>query len=297
MHRVGKVRGFGAWLVPLALAAVVAAGGCGGGSGDAPPERRPAPPASPGAGERPEPAESHGGAPSVVDRLQRGGLVLALRHTATDFSMTDSGDDFRDCSRQRNLNAEGRRQAGALGAAFRRLGIPVGRVLASPYCRTRETARLAFGRVRSSSALLQASDVRDGQGQPGRLRRLLADAPRAGTNTVLVSHGYAIEDATGVYLGEGEAAIFVPGRGRRGFERVARVEPGEWERLARRARPGRVRLRAFEVFDGAGPHDVAPAADGTVWSPRRRPASWAGWIPRRGRWSVCGSGRGRRHTA
>jgi virginiamycin B lyase len=265
MHHVGKARGFGAWLVPLALAALVAAGGCGGGSGDAPPERPPAPPASTGAGERPEPAESRGAAPSVVDRLQRGGLVLALRHTATDFSMTDSGDDFRDCSRQRNLNAEGRRQARRLGTAFRRLGIPVGRVLASPYCRTRETARLAFGRVRSSSALLQASDVRDGQGQPGRLRRLLADAPRAGTNTVLVSHGYAIEDATGVYLGEGEAAIFVPGPGRRGFERVARVEPGEWERLARRTRPGRVRLRAFEVFDGAGPHDVAPAAGGAVW--------------------------------
>jgi len=259
MHHIGKAGISWAWLVPLALAAVA---GCGGGSSDTPPERRPPPAASPSAGERPQRAAS---APSLVDRLRRGGHVLALRHTATDFSMTDSGDDFRDCSRQRNLNADGRRQAGALGAAFRRLGIPVGRVLASPYCRTRETARLAFGRVRSSSALLQASDVRDGQRQPGRLRRLLADAPQAGANTVLVSHGYAIEDAAGVYLGEGESVVFVPHRGRRGFERVSRVEPGEWERLARRARAGRVRLRAFEVFDGAGPHDVAPAADGAVW--------------------------------
>jgi virginiamycin B lyase len=262
MRQVGLARGSGAWLAAPALAIVAAVGGCGGGSGDTPPERRPAPPGSPSAGERPA---SGGGASSLVDRLRRGGHVLALRHTATDFSMTDSGDDFRDCSRQRSLNAEGRRQARALGAAVRRLGIPVGRVLASPYCRTRETARLAFGRVRSSSALLQARDVRDGQGQPGRLRRLLARAPRAGTNTVLVSHGYAIEDATGVYLGEGEAAIVVPGHGRRGFERAARVGPTEWERLARDARPGPVRLRAYEVFDGAGPHDVAPARDGKVW--------------------------------
>jgi virginiamycin B lyase len=263
---MGVAGGLRAWLAALALAAVAAAGGCGGGgSGDGAPERRPTPAPGPSADERPQEAAPGRGAPSLVDRLRRGGHVLALRHTATDFSMADSGSDFLDCSRQRNLNAEGRRQARALGAAFRRLGIRVGHVLASPYCRTRETARLAFGRVRSSSALLQARDVPNGRSQPGRLRRLLADAPRAGTNTVLVSHGFAIEDATGVYLGEGEAAIFVPGRGRRGFERVARVQPGEWERLARRARPGRVRLRAFEVFDGAGPHDVAPAADGAVW--------------------------------
>jgi hypothetical protein len=53
---------------------------------------------------------------------------VALRHAATDLTATDMTGNLRDCSRQRNLNDEGRRQARVMGRAFRRLEIPVGRV-------------------------------------------------------------------------------------------------------------------------------------------------------------------------
>src|SRR5918992_1485576 len=154
-------------LLPLALAAVAAAGGCDLDSEDDRPR-----------GDRPR-ADERRAARSVpdVEGLRRGGYVLALRHAATDFSMSDTTRDLRDCSRQRNLSAEGRRQARSIGSAFRRLGIPVGVVLASPYCRTRETARLAFGRARSSRDLLSARFLASRaarEGQPERLRRLLA---------------------------------------------------------------------------------------------------------------------------
>jgi phosphohistidine phosphatase SixA len=181
-------------LLALLLAAVAAAGGCDLESdGDD------------GSGERPRAAElrSDGVSASVVQRLRRGGYVLAFRHAATDLSTTDMTGDLRDCSRQRNLNSEGRRQARSIGRAFRRLGIPVGRVLASPFCRTRDTARLAFGRARSSRALLSGDFFADGdarQRQSAGLRRLLAAPPRPGTNTILVSHNFAIADATGLSL-------------------------------------------------------------------------------------------------
>ena len=153
-----------------------------------------------------------------VDRLRRGGYVLLFRHAATDFSMSDATRDLRDCTRQRNLSAEGRRQARTIGSALRRLDIPVGEVLASPYCRTRETARLAFGRVRSSTSLMSAdalASASDRERQPARLRRLLATQPRRGNNTVLVSHSFAIDDATGEDLAEGEAAVVAPAGGPR----------------------------------------------------------------------------------
>jgi len=178
---------------------------------------------------RPTGAERIGGPPTaLVERLRAGGHVLAFRHAATDSGM-DTTDDLSDCSRQRNLSGEGRRQSRRVGRAFRQLGIPVGRVLASPFCRSRDTARLAFGRARPSRSLLapeffaNASEAR----RKG-LRRLLAVRPRRGTNTVLVSHGSAIYAATGEDPQEGEVVIASPRPGVRGFAVVTTLQADEW---------------------------------------------------------------------
>jgi virginiamycin B lyase len=264
-------------LVTLALAVAAAGAGC-----DSDSDRQES------RGEQPRTADVRGGGPSqsLVRRLRSGGYVLAFRHAATDFSMSDTTRDLRDCSRQRNLNADGRRQASAIGSAIRRLGIPIGRVLASPYCRTRDTARLAFGRAVSSDALLSARFIanRTARGrQPARLRRLLARKPRRGTNTALISHNFAIDDAAGVNLAEGEAAVVTPGRGREGFEIVQTIEADEWTRLARVSRPPRVTLREYRVFQGAAPHDVAPARDGTVWFTAQAAGELGRLDPRTGR--------------
>jgi virginiamycin B lyase len=268
----------------VVLTALVAAAGCDSGSDE-----------EGATTERPREAKSRGDSrpAALVDGLRRGGYVLAFRHAATDFSMTDSTRDLRDCSRQRNLTAGGRRQARSIGRAFRRLAIPAGRVLASPFCRTRETATLAFGRAVPSRALLSAEFFEGdpaGERQPARLRRLLATPPRRGTNTILVSHNFAIDDATGESLAEGEALIVKSGRRRRGFEVVTRVEAGDWAGLGRGAarqradaRSPRVKLREYKVFDGAGPHDVAPTASGKVWFTAQAAGELGRLDPRTGR--------------
>ena len=110
-------------------------------------------------GSRPGPTEPAG--PSVlstlaersagrdlVARLRQGGHVIFVRHAATEATQDDPRPDLADPSTQRNLSDEGRNQARQLGRAIRRLRIPVGMVMASPYARTRETAELAFGRDR-----------------------------------------------------------------------------------------------------------------------------------------------------
>jgi phosphohistidine phosphatase SixA len=204
-------------LLPLVLAALAAAGGCDLGSNGDDDSGTLQPEAS----------------GPAVERMRRGGYVVALRHAATDSTAVDMTGDLRDCSRQRNLNAEGRRQARAIGRAFRELEIPVGRVLASPFCRTRDTARLAFGRLQPSRALLSADFFADPEAAKrlrGGLRRLLTRPPRRGRNTVLVSHEAAIDAATGVTVEEGEAVIVRPGRGRRGFEVVTTVAAYRWPR-------------------------------------------------------------------
>ncbi|HZA81634.1 MAG TPA: histidine phosphatase family protein [Actinomycetes bacterium] len=196
-------------------------------------------------GSRPGPTEPAGsGVPSTlaerpdgrdfVGRLRQGGHVIFIRHAATEATQDDPRPDLADPSTQRNLSDEGRNQARQLGRAIRRLRIPVGTVLASPYARTRETAELAFGwdRVRVTRDLLnEAFPGTDDEELARRLRRLFATRPPAGQNTVLVSHGFNLQGATGLSVGEGESAVLRPGDvGRSSL--VAKITVEEWQTLA-----------------------------------------------------------------
>jgi hypothetical protein len=171
---------------------------------------------------------------ALRDALSRGGYVLYFRHTSTDFGQNDDGmTSFDDCSKQRNLTDKGRTEARTIGVAITRLKIPVGEVLASPYCRTLETARLIFGRVTMSM------DVRGGPATPptpdryDALRKLLSTRVAGATNLAIVSHGNPFYAVAGPpYLAEGEVAVVEP-RGADGFRIVAKIPRDAWDTLDR----------------------------------------------------------------
>ena len=206
--------------------------------------------------------------PDLTRILHTGGVVVALRHTATDFSKPDRDPvDLARCSTQRNLSAQGRAEARAIGRGVLRLRIRVGAVLASPFCRTLETARLGFGRVAVHRALVNTvaaeHDAR-WRKQIRAARRLLGTRPAAGTITALVTHGSVVADATGEMLEEGEALVVRPlGNGR--FRILGRILAREWGSLRLPATVAALRVREYQVPAGSRPHDVAPAPDGTVW--------------------------------
>jgi phosphohistidine phosphatase SixA len=169
--------------------------------------------------------------PALARALQQGGLVLAVRHAATDFSKPDQDPvDLADCRTQRNLSAQGRADARTIGRGARRLKLRIGAVLSSPFCRTKETARLAFGRFTVSRALLNTiaaeHDAR-WRRQIRAARRLLGRKPARGTLTVLVTHGSVVGDTTGHTLEEGEALVFRP-LGSSRFRLLGRILPREW---------------------------------------------------------------------
>jgi len=178
------------------------------------------------------PSESLTGA-ALLQTLRGGGLILYFRHTSTDFGQNDDTmSGYEDCARQRNLTDGGRDEARRIGAAIKRLDIPIGDVLASPFCRTRETAQLIFGRATVASA------VRGGPARPetndryAELRKLLSTPPRAGTNLAIASHGNPFRAVTDTpYLAEGEAAVIRP-LDVQGFRIVARIPKDGWDVLA-----------------------------------------------------------------
>ena len=80
-------------------------------------------------------------------KLQQGGYVVLMRHTTAEQTGDPLVLKINDCSVQRNLSKKGQGEAEVIGQAFRNRSIPVVEVLSSRYCRTQETAELAFGRV------------------------------------------------------------------------------------------------------------------------------------------------------
>ena len=172
----------------------------------------------------------------LLAELRKGGYILYFRHAATDFSQNDEKmKSFEDCANQRNLIHRGRSDARIVAAAIRRLGIPVERVLASPFCRTVETAQLLFGRAE------KMQEVRGGPSAPAdaeryaALRRILATPISSGANLAVVSHGNPFYSVAGPpFLAEGEAAVIRPLGA--DFQVIARIPVDRWDALASAAR-------------------------------------------------------------
>lgn len=167
----------------------------------------------------------------LSNALRHGGYILYFRHTATDFSENDEQmSGFEDCARQRNLTDAGRADARAIGAAIRSLNIPIGEVLASPFCRTRETAELIFGRATVSPAV-RGGPASAEAGRYGDLKALLARPVPGNVNLAIAGHGNPFVAVAGApYLAEGEAAVIEP-RGNAGFGVVARIRKDGWNDL------------------------------------------------------------------
>ena len=171
--------------------------------------------------------------PALLAALRHGGLIIYFRHAATDFGQSDEQmTGFEDCARQRNLTDQGRVDAQRIGDAIKRLAIPVGDVLASPFCRTMETARLIFGHATAATAVRGGPAHPESPDRYAELRVLLSTPPPAGVDLVIVSHGNPFVAVVGPpYLAEGEAAVIRPlGSGR--FTIVARIPKDGWATLA-----------------------------------------------------------------
>jgi phosphohistidine phosphatase SixA len=173
----------------------------------------------------------------LVGQLRQGGLIIFFRHTATDFGENDTRmKGYADCGGQRNLVEKGRDDARKIGIAIRALRIPLGRVVSSPFCRTIETAQLAFGRTDIETDVRYAKPGEKGAERYAPLRAMLEKRPeRADTNTVIVGHGTPFYALTQIRLAEGDIAVLRP-LGTQ-FEVMGRIRPDDWAAL--RAAAGR----------------------------------------------------------
>ncbi|WP_377155283.1 histidine phosphatase family protein [Roseateles sp. UC29_93] len=148
----------------------------------------------------------------------RDGDVVLYRHALAPGGGDPPGLKLGDCGTQRNLSDAGRDQARRLGEALRQRlgGLRVGAVWASPWCRTLDTARLAFPGLPVKEQPAFGSFFGQMEREAGQLRdatALLAGWRGPGV-LVVVTHQVTITGLSGIHpaSGEGVALRWVDGR-------------------------------------------------------------------------------------
>jgi len=163
--------------------------------------------------------------------LQSGGYTILVRHARTDRNLPTKetpGSIPPLRADQRNLTAAGEQDVRVMHDVVEKYHLPIGEVLSSPMYRCRETAD-AFGAASSVTMTLRTFPT------TAETQALVAAAPKAGTNRVLVTHHFVIENhVPGIVPGdinESEAAVVRPtGDGK--VTLVGRIKLGDWETLA-----------------------------------------------------------------
>ncbi|WP_420403492.1 histidine phosphatase family protein [Nisaea sp.] len=142
------------------------------------------------------------------DLLEEPRTVAIMRHAIAPGGGDPDGFRLGDCSTQRNLDEAGREQARRIGAAVRRAGVAVDRVLSSQWCRCMETAKLlGLGDVEQLPSLNSFFEDRStGAAQTAETRSFLAALP-AGETVFLVTHQVNITALTDVFPASGETLL------------------------------------------------------------------------------------------
>jgi phosphohistidine phosphatase SixA len=180
---------------------------------------------------------------ALVNALWHGGYVLVLRHASSPFEVPDkSTADPENPSLERQLDAAGKETSTAMGKAIKTLGIPIGEVESSQTFRALQTAKLAdLPHPTLIAELTEGAQGMTADANKARaawLTLAAATVPRAGTNTVLITHTPNMMSAFGEKAKDikaGEAMVFRPD-GKGGTSLVARVTIDEWPQLAATAR-------------------------------------------------------------
>ena len=146
------------------------------------------------------------------DQLKKGGYIILMRNTVVDEGLGDpKGYKVADCATQLNLNDKSRAEAKKIGEEFKKRKIPINQVLTSAFCRTKDTAQLAFGKADVWEPLNSFYDKPDRRSEQTRmLHQRMEKPPTDGTNLVLITHGYNIVSATGLNPDPGDMLIIAP---------------------------------------------------------------------------------------
>ncbi len=146
---------------------------------------------------------------AVWAKLKAGGNVLLIRHASTESGLGDPPNFLLgDCRTQRNLSDAGREEARRVGRTLKWRAVAVSELRSSRWCRTLETAELAFGHPAVPWEALD-SLYKDPEREAERTRTVteLVNTVRPPQNVALVTHNFNIRALTGISPSTAEIVV------------------------------------------------------------------------------------------
>ena len=143
--------------------------------------------------------------------LKEGGRVVLVRHAEIDRSFGDSFLLDESCFSEKNLNELGQKQAKNIGAEFASREIKIYKVFASPHCRTKDTAELAFGSftVNSVLRLTKALTAEKANANIEKTKALISSHKEM-SNLILVTHRPNIGELANIRVEPAEMVLIQP---------------------------------------------------------------------------------------
>jgi len=145
----------------------------------------------------------------LFNQLEEGGKLIFIRHAYAPGSGDPNNFNLNDCSTQRNLSEDGRKQAKYIGDFFKKNKIKVDKVLSSEWCRCKETAKIAFENFSTENFLNSFYSPKFSKNKDKQLAALNSFINRfkSDKNLVLVTHYVLISEVLNYGPSSGEIVV------------------------------------------------------------------------------------------
>ena len=146
---------------------------------------------------------------NLINQLEEGGKLIFIRHAYAPGSGDPNNFNLNDCSTQRNLSEEGKKQAKSIGKFFIKNEIEIDKVLSSEWCRCKETAKIAFKEFYTNSFLNSFYSAKYANNKNKQIKALneYIKKFKSNKNLILVTHYVLISEVLDYGPSSGEIVV------------------------------------------------------------------------------------------
>ena len=146
---------------------------------------------------------------NLMNQLLDGNKLIFIRHAYAPGNGDPDNFNLNDCSTQRNLSEEGRKQAQRIGEFFINNNIKIEKVFSSEWCRCKETAKIAFKDYNTKNFLNSFYSIKYAKNKTKQIIDLndYVRQFKSNKNLVLITHYVLISEVLNYAPSSGEIVV------------------------------------------------------------------------------------------